>query len=104
MTIFDLTYFTEESGKEKKPNGKLFNHSGGGDSLPGKNNFSTKEVQKGHDPEDSVHKGHEPEASSYTGVAAERIRQDDPPRMLGSKVAEVIERLLSFSTHLISIG
>ncbi|XP_076820487.1 E3 ubiquitin-protein ligase E3D-like isoform X1 [Clavelina lepadiformis] len=39
-----------------------------------------------------------------TGIDTEKIRRDGPPRMHGSKVAEVIEKLFSFSTHLISIG
>nr|XP_002130581.1 E3 ubiquitin-protein ligase E3D isoform X1 [Ciona intestinalis] len=37
-------------------------------------------------------------------VENDRIRRDGPPCMQGNKVAEVIEKLFSFSTHLISIG
>lgn len=84
---------TGDCCKDKKGNEKLIAHNGDGDNISS-NNKTTSKI-------DSKKKG---KIGCHSAADAEKIRQDDPPRMLGNKVAEVIERLLSFSTHLISIG
>nr|CAB3267461.1 E3 ubiquitin-protein ligase E3D [Phallusia mammillata] len=51
-----------------------------------------------HDTTQSINK------TSMTISDADKIRKDGPPHIVGNKVAEVIEKLFSFSTNLISIG